>query len=76
MGRKVVLDLCRVWTPIPQVTEQLLHAAQLQSLKAQNLVYVFSSLKFIVLHYLLCQLWQRRTVDCEVKGFEEKDGWD
>ena len=48
MGRKVVLDLCRVWTPIPQVTEQLLHAAQLQPLMGKKL-YVLPSLKFRLL---------------------------
>ena len=75
MGREVVLDLCRVWTPIPQVTEQLLHAAQLQSLWARNYMFFLLWNSFFYTYYLLCKLWQRRTVDCEVKGFEGKDGW-
>ena len=32
------LDLCLVWTPIPQVTEQELQATQLQFLR-NNMIY-------------------------------------
>ena len=27
-----------------------------------------------LLNHLLCKLWQRRIVECDVKGFEEKSG--
>ena len=33
----MVLDLRLVWTPMPQVTEQGLHGAQLQSLRGKNI---------------------------------------
>ena len=33
----MVFDLRLVWTPMPQVTEQGLHGAQLQSLRGTNI---------------------------------------
>ena len=35
-----LLDLCLVWTPMPQVTEQELHVAQVQSLSGRNIYFV------------------------------------
>ena len=70
----MVLDLRLVWTPMPQVTEQGLHGAQLQSLRGKN---ISTFLPIASDDHLLCKLWQRRTVECEMKESEEsgKDGW-
>ena len=70
-----MLDLCLVWTPMPQVTEQELHAAQLQSLSGRNIILNSCNVALPLLHHLLCKLWQRRMVEWEaVRGFKEKSG--